>query len=380
MEKITQLHRALGAVIVLSGLAGVSEGAFANAEQAYSHCPALVDPMQRLACFDSYSNVNSGQTLVPFSVTESRNGAEINEPVRVTPNHFASPLREGLSSHEPNKMLARMDSNDISRLYLDATISIKHPLLTPLVERLFDSTGIELERKPRLYLALSSRFSQYVGSRESSPVVARRYNPELFLRTWGNNSSYWDFGYGHESNGQLINSQQGFEQEEQNYRDNNEPAVFARDGISRGWDYVSVDWYKQWQTGFLPTLTGFTTAHVEWRRFLSNGLLQGAPEEYNDWERQGTEPKPRDEYDGLRFSVQYNLVDELCIVACFDRVELSHSTGYADLFAHNTTSLELTASLLGIPFHIWAMSGYNSDLVDYFDYSNSWGIGMEFTR
>jgi len=26
------------------------------------------------------------------------------------------------------------------------------------------------------------------------------------------------------------------------------------------------------------------------------------------------------------------------------------------------------------------MSGYNSDLVDYYDYSNSWGIGVEFTR
>jgi hypothetical protein len=141
-----------------------------------------------------------------------------------------------------------------------------------------------------------------------------------------------------------------------------------------------VDWNKQWETGFLPSLKGFTTAHIELRRYLSDGFLQGAPEEYNDWEEQGSEPKTRDEYDGLKFSVQYNLIDELCIIACFDRIELTHRTGYADPFSRNTTSLELTTSLLGIPFHLWAMSGYNSDLIDYYDYSNSWGIGVEFTR
>lgn len=356
--------------------------AMANSDQAYTQCPMIEDPTRRLACFDSFSS-NAGQ----FELTDDQDPApadflSVGEGYSGRRQSLFAPLElEGLTSHEPNKMLARTDSNDVERLYMDANLSVKYPILTPLVESIFDLGGFSEERKPRLFLAFSSRFSQYIGSRDSSPVVARRYNPELFLRTWtGNNDSYWDFGFGHESNGQQINSQEAFVQEQLRYINNNESPIIARDGISRGWDYLSIDWNKQWETGFLPTLTGYTTGHVEWRRFLSNGPLQGAPEEYNDWEGQGIGEKPRDEYDGLKFSVQYNLVNELCIIACFDRVELTHTTGYGDLFQHNTTSLELTTSLLGIPFHIWAMSGYNSDLVDYFDYSNSWGIGMEFTR
>lgn len=379
MKSKKRISLAATSVLLLSCLSSIS---FATSEQAYNQCPKISDSMRRLACFDSYAETGITNQLSTQAIRrgfdpvlgESRD--ELGEE-----RLFSPQPREGLSAHETNKMLARTDSNDISSLYMDAVLSLKYPILTPLVESLFDLTGFQLEKKPRLFIAFSSRFSQYVGSRESSPVVARRYNPELFVRTWtDSNDSYWDLGFGHESNGQQINSPQAFAQLEQYYIDQNETPEFARDSISRGWDYLSVDWNRQWETGFLPSLKGFTTAHVELRRYLSNGALQGAPEEYNDWERQGAEPKPRDEYDGLKFSVQYNLVNELCIIACFDRVELTHRTGYADLFGRNTTSLELTTSLLGIPFHLWAMSGYNSDLIDYYDYSNSWGIGVEFTR
>ncbi|MFK7864496.1 MAG: hypothetical protein AB8B95_09770 [Pseudohongiellaceae bacterium] len=373
--------RSFNQAICVLAILGAGLQSYASSELAYQECPAIPAPMERLACFDSYIEAIQEHSLDGKLFSPLDAGLDAEGRSRARQSLFAPLQREGLSSHEPNKMLARSDSNDVESLYMDANLSIKYPILTPLVESIFDIGGFTEVRKPRLYLAFSSRFSQYIGSRDSSPVVPRRYNPELFLRTWtGNSNSYWDFGFGHESNGQQINSQEAFELEQQNYINNNQPAIIARDGISRGWDYLSIDWNKQWETGFLPTLKGYTTGHVELRRYLSNGLLQGRPEEYNDWEGQGADPKPRDEYDGLKFSVQYNLVNELCIIACFDRVELTHRTGYADLFQHNTTSLELTSSLLGIPFHIWAMSGYNSDLVDYFDYSNSWGIGMEFTR
>lgn len=359
-----------------------SFASFATSEQAYKHCPKISDAMQRLACFDSHVESNRSNQLNIEAIGSALSPVLEESKNRLGEERLFSPQpREGLSAHETNKMLARTDSNDINSLYMDAVLSLKYPILTPLVESIFDLTGFQLEKKPRLFIAFSSRFSQYVGSRESSPVVARRYNPELFLRTWtDSNDSYWDLGFGHESNGQQINGPQAFAQLEQYYINQNDTPSFARDSISRGWDYLSVDWNKQWETGFIPSLKGFTTAHVEWRRYLNDGLLQGEPEEYNDWEGQGSEPKPRDEYDGLKFSVQYNLVNELCIIACFDRLELTHRTGYAEPFSRNTTSLELTTSLLGIPFHLWAMSGYNSDLVDYYDYSNSWGIGIEFTR
>ena len=360
----------------------LSSTTFASSEQAYSQCPAISDSEQRLACFDSFVESNNTNSLNASVVERTlypvlKEGAEIFS----RKSRSSTQAREGLSAHEPNKMLARTDSNDIDRLYMDAVLSLKYPILTPLVESIFDLTGFQLKKKPRLFIAFSSRFSQYIGSRDSSPVVARSYNPELFVRSWtDSNDSYWDLGFGHESNGQQINDQQALTQLEQYYIGKNEEPAFARDSISRGWDYLSVDWNRQWEVGFLPSLKGFTTAHIELRRYLSDGFLQGVPEEYNDWEEQGVEARPRDQYDGLKFSVQYNLVDELCIIACLDRVELTHRTGYADIFNRNTTSLELTTSLLGVPFHIWAMSGYNSDLIDYYDYSNSWGIGIEFTR
>jgi hypothetical protein len=360
------------AFLAVLGLALAPYRLMATPDLAYSQCPFIANNVARLACFDSYANI---ATEVPMPNVSN---SELDESGKVGP--VVQRPREGLSSHEPNKMLARTDANDSSGLYMDASLSLKHPLMTPVIETVFDSLGIKELQSPRLYMAFSSRFSQYIGTRDSAPVVPRRYNPELFIRLWDNYEGYWDVGYGHESNGQQINNQASFELEEQNFLQSGQPAEYARDGISRGWDYVSLDWTKQWQTGFLPNLPGFTTTHFEFRRFLSNGLLQGEPEEYNEWERQGAEPKPRDDYDGLQFSIQYLLPEQLCLIACFDRIEVMHKTGYGDVFKNNTNSIELTTSLFGIPFHIWAQSGYNSDLVDYYDYTNSWGIGVEFTR
>jgi len=164
-------------------------------DRAYTICPALSDDRERLACYDSYASASGGEG-------ESLFGYGI----------------DGLTSHEPNKLLARTDDNDESQFYMDATVSMKYPVFTPLVEGIADVLAIDRERNtPRLYLAFTTRFSQYVGSRKSSPMVPRRYNPELFFRVWRDgvyertNPSYWDFGYGHESNGQSVADAATFE-------------------------------------------------------------------------------------------------------------------------------------------------------------------------
>ena len=48
------------------------------------------------------------------------------------------------------------------------------------------------------------------------------------------------------------------------------------------------------------------------------------------------------------------------------------------MFDRNTTTLELTTDIYGLPLHFWGKTGYNNDLIDYYDYTNSWGIGLEF--
>lgn len=353
----------------------------ASPTEAYEVCPELEVDEERLACFDRY-----------IAVSAENNG---QEPQRIAFSTLANedaPLFgfgiDGLTNHEPNKLRARMDSNDISRLYMDAELSVKHPVLSPVVDLISATLDIDRTRNlPRLYLAFSTRFSQYLGSRQSAPVVARRYNPELFLRVWRDGQlgrtdpSYWDFGYGHESNGQQIDNATLFNQIQQYYANNNEPIEIARDSISRGWDYVSVDWHKQWNTGFLPNLSGQTETKLEYRHYLKHGLFQGAPEEYNVWEGDGDERKTRDYYDGLKLSLHYDFNPGSCDdFFCLEEARFIHRTGYAKPFAHNTTVLELTTNLAGLPINLWAQSGYNSDLVDYYDYSNSWGLGIEFRR
>lgn len=354
---------------------------WASPTEAYEVCPSLEDNLERLACFDRYvvaSGENTGEEPAPVAFSSL---AVEDAPL------FGFGI-DGLTNHEPNKMIARTDSNDISRFYMDAELSVKHPVLSPVVDLISSTLNIDRTRNlPRLYLAFTTRFSQYVGTRDSAPVVARRYNPELFLRVWRDghfgrtNPSYWDFGYGHESNGQQIDNATLFNDVQQYYLGNGQPPEFARDAISRGWDYLSVDWHKQWNTGFLPALTGQTETKIEYRHYLSHGLFQGAPEEYNVWEGAGSDAKPRDYYDGLKMSVHYDFFEGSCgEFFCFEKVKLTHRTGHAKPFAHNTTSLELTTNLAGLPINIWAQSGYNSDLIDYYDYTNSWGLGIEFNR
>src|SRR5690606_23667599 len=96
------------------------------------------------------------------------------------------------------------------------------------------------------YLSFTGRFSQYIGSRESAPVVARRFNPALFVRTWSSANSYLDIGLAHESNGQQIDTEASYQRAVQAYLDAGESVLhadaYARDGISRGWDYSFLEW------------------------------------------------------------------------------------------------------------------------------------------
>src|SRR5690606_5883966 len=107
-----------------------------------------------------------------------------------------------------------------------------------------------------------------------------------------------DFEFGHESNGQRINSPEALLREEIDYLAAGEPAAYARDGLSRGWDYTALRWRRTWNDKWVT--------RVELRHYLGNGLLQGAPEEYTLWEDGGAEVRPRRQYDGVSLGFQYN--------------------------------------------------------------------------
>lgn len=290
----------------------------------------------------------------------------------------------GLTSHQPNHLVARYDSDDVSHPYMDFSVSFKHAifpeaapindtydLLTETIEQFVPGTE---EYYMQLYLAFTGRFSQYLlDTRTSAPAVARRFNPELFFRAWSSEDNYMDFGFGHESNGQRIETEESFRLEAAALAANGDPPSFARDSLSRGWDYAAISWRRAWTDNFATTLRT--------RHYFSDSPLQGPPEEYNLWEDGGTKLRPRKHYDGISLDIQYNFNQSRCLLGtlpiCFDKVQLTQETGYGSLFDNNTTTLELTTDFFGMPLQLWARTGYNSDIVDYYNHSNSVGLGIQ---
>ncbi|MES2603980.1 MAG: hypothetical protein V4603_03525 [Pseudomonadota bacterium] len=288
-----------------------------------------------------------------------------------------------LSSLEASKLMLRTDSNDINAMFLDFTVSSKHPLFAqwPLLEESQAVAADVLERVipgdeeylMQLYLGFTGRFSQYIGTRDSSPVTARRFNPSVFYRMWSSDESWLDLGFAHESNGQRVNTPAGLLEEERNYVTHGEDPTFARDSLSRGWDYAFIDWRLVWNTNL--------NSQLRLQHYKRKGLLQGPAEEYNLWEDGGVRNRPRRQYDGVTLALQYNFNSSRCFLGdsfiCFKEFELTQTTGYSKMFENNTTTLEFTTDVFGLPIQLWTKTGYNSDLVDYYQYVNSWGLGFE---
>lgn len=289
----------------------------------------------------------------------------------------------GLTSHEPSRLLARWDSDDQNDLFMDFTVSSKHPILprSKTINEAYDNVTEAMEHfipgeseyYMQLYMAFTGRFSQYISSRESSPVVARRFNPELFYRLWSDTTDYFDLGLGHESNGQRLDTPEAFAFAGTDFEQNGEPAYYARDSLSRGWDYTMLTWQRPWNERLVTQL--------KLRHYLDKGPMQGSPEEYNTWEDEGYRNRPRHQYDGLSLNFQYRFPQSRCLLGslpiCFRRVGLTQETGIGKPLDNHTSTLELTSDFFGLPLTFWARTGYNSDLVDYYRYSNSWGLGIE---
>ncbi|MDQ8184841.1 hypothetical protein [Pelagicoccus sp. SDUM812002] len=254
--------------------------------------------------------------------------------------------------------------------------------------------------QPRLYLAFSGRAGQYMGTRESSPVVGKRFNPLLSARWWHKRRDltssrrdpgyslhdYFEISYGHESNGQRIGDltdpqtpeeealgRNRFEALQAEYQLVDGDASIARDQLSRGWDYLGARWASSWKID-----TGRLFFMFDGRYYLEEGMLQDGAEEYNIWENDDEwlarydEEIRRAKVDGLRASVRYQ---SKSLDWFFDANEimLELRTGYNDPFERITARLELGFKYTSL----WYRYGYNSDLVDYYRKDSSWGLAIK---
>ncbi len=263
---------------------------------------------------------------------------------------------------------------------------------------------------PSLYFAATIRAGQYISTRPSSPVVGKRFNPLLSLRLWGEDAqgrresmgNFLEFVYAHESNGQFISSPQRFDEQARVYRnqalDAETPEQFeiavrtarrsARDNISRGWDYLGVQFARDWDAKLPWSPLPVTMAlHARFNYYLDEGFMQGPKEEYNFWENDPA-GKPRSQTDGL--SLRYTvLVDpwregrdftfRQNLIRLERRYDLTWTTGYEKPFQFNTLKAEATLMLLDVvPLTIWARYGYNSDLTDYYRRDRSLGFALSY--
>lgn len=275
-----------------------------------------------------------------------------------------------LESYEPNLLGYRYDDNDSG--YLDFKISLKYPMF---------HSG-EPERPnwdwfPHIYLAFTGRFSQYINERDSAPVISKRFNPEIFGRYWLDyaNKGYLDIAYGHESNGQSINTSAAYIAKRNSFVAAGEQAYYADDYISRGWDYIGATWKFHHKVPFTKSST--FAGYLQLRYFLDDGWLQGKKEEYNSWENH-PEGKPRSSVDGIRFKLRFDTDFINNKVFKSNKLFLSFTTGYKDAFKYNTILAEWAVRIKNVPVMFWMARGYNSDLVDYYKKVNSAGIAIEF--
>lgn len=281
-----------------------------------------------------------------------------------------------LESYEPNTIGFTNDKDDVR--FLDFKVSVKYELFPDLIHR--------IDPDYKGYFAFTGRFGQYIKTRESSPVVGKRFNPKFIFRnithsgverasscdeekeSKSNVESYFDFAYAHESNGQSISSLAEYEQA----RANAEHPEFANDSISRGWDFLEMTWKKAPLFADNCKVSTYLTLQY----YLQRGVLQGAPEEYNSWEND-PEGKPRKSVNGVRGMVKYQRKHMFTSWLSDPKFALIYETGYEHIFKYDTVRTEIGIKIYKLPLTLWGRTGYGSDLALYYKKVSSYGIEVE---
>ena len=303
--------------------------------------------------------------LLPGLALAQEPPAAAPAPVAVPATQEAPP-RIRLKNHEPIFAGYTWDSDDVG--FLDFTISLQYPILAKTLDE-----GKRFGLLP--YFAFTARFAQYVETRESSPVIAKRFNPKVFLRyglskfpdSGESPDRYLDLEYAHESNGQSVDTQQSFDSLAQALGS----TEYAKDYISRGWDYLGVTWKHtlRWQPEELRIYVS--------RKWYCGCWLQGDMEEAYDWEAPREITSIR-QVSGWRAVLALDTGRGNPIV---DRLTLILDTGTRDTFKYNTARIELgipaVKNFTGVPLVLWARTGYLSDLAQYYQKGTSYGVAFE---
>lgn len=316
-----------------------------------------------------------------------------------------------LCSYEPTTLGVTNDSDDTA--FMDFKLSVSYQLFPKWITRVQNWAHDGLGEDSALYFAFTGRFGQYIGSRDSSPVVEKLFNPKLFYRYWTDDDhrDRVDVAFAHQSNGQSIDSPEEYLAALATSKNAHE----VKDQLSRGWDYWEIAWKKTWHErekkqpeapagpcadeacrkareeaacdgtcrdcdscrgiGRRESMETSIVSYLGVKFFLPRGPFEGAQENYNDWEND-PEGKPLNKVSGLSALIKWT---EQGTLLCFSdlKVAARFETGMREMFRYKTFRFEIGTKFLQLPLSYWRQTGYNSDLAQYYKKVRSYGIQAE---
>jgi hypothetical protein len=318
-----------------------------------------------------------GVVLTAGAAATDAEGTAGTAPAASTASREWLPL--GLQSFEPSALGHQKNNDDVA--YYNIKLSVKFPLMP-------NTTKNWGEGNNRFFFAFTGVLGFYVDTRNSGPVVGKEYNPQLFWEhrvtcnadqfnpaqsvgqanhdtRYPRYDCYFMLGYNHDSNGQIINSLDQYVQTQ-----HSQGTEAANDAISRGWDYLGLT--GKYVVPLSSTMNRLSL-YPSLKFFLSDGLLQGEPEELHDWEHP-SDGKPRKEVDGIGLLAKYQRHINWNFIGD-GKVAIRYSTGYQVPFRYSTVRIEAGIQVLQLPIVVWTQKGYMSDLSQY--YRNVTGYGLE---
>ncbi|MDH5712149.1 MAG: phospholipase A [Gammaproteobacteria bacterium] len=291
-----------------------------------------------------------------------------------------------LTGYEPSYFVFANDGIDS---HAEFKVSIKYPL-----DKDVEWLSSRIDGDNKIYFAYTGQYDFFLFSeegqgRDSAPVVSRIQNPGVFIKhklinfddenncedsrvEFENGLESISLGWFHESNGQQIDNNITF---------NN--TVNASDYVSRGWDYLGVDF--KWREGSLLSEQGYTNIYARFR-FFCNCQGFGAIKGREDDTTILGDPVSADirDYDGFRLvvddyvtpDVQYGLQLRSGIGAeqAFDnwsyRVELTFRTRSIPVLKH-------IPFIEDIPFTLFYFNGYGENISTYHIKNDYIGFGIK---
>ena len=287
--------------------------------------------------------------------------------------------------HEVNQL--RWDFSEGGRLYqhLDAQLSVSYLLTEPNAEN-FNKEDTKADWN--IALAGTIEFDFFVGTRMSSPVVGRRYNPSLQFYYSLNQEralQQWRFSIEHESNGQSTDNIETLNELtrsfEQQYIDSSEVTAqdafnLATETISLSNNFVSVGGVYRFSSDENASVCDqkifCVDLHIKLRHQVFGDEQNG---EFRSFENRLDRLR---DYQGTRLSLASRWSDKSSIDVSVRSGQLAGGRP----FNNNTLDINYFyvwhVSNLDIPISISYRTGYLEELYNYSTRSSSWRVGLNF--